>query len=286
MRVDLAAVGIPLDGLTQLGEWQTGTAHLLQHHQRSNEAAVCAIVVGKVVVTAVLAGEHRPGFGHDSLHEAVAVLGAHARAATLGDNFPNRTRRDEVVENRGTWMTTQEHLGQDRRGGAARHRATQFVHQEHPVGITVERQTDIEATRNHTRLQIPLIGGLDRIGGVIRERAVELAVHDLQIDHVETVEHRRNHEAAHAIGRVGYHLQRAQRGHIDERQHVVGKIGEHVPFRDLARITHDGGVHGGTSQFAHIGKTALDTDRSRTGGAHLDAVVLRRIVRRREHGTG
>ena len=63
----------------------------------------------------------------------------------------------------------------------------------------------------HPGPQVALVGRLQRVGGVVGERAVELAVHHLELDRRQALEHRRHDEAAHAVGGVGDDPQRAQR---------------------------------------------------------------------------
>ena len=49
------------------------------------------------------------------------------------------------------------------------------VDEEHAVGVAVERETDVGAEVEHRALEVLQVLELDRIGGVVRERAVELA---------------------------------------------------------------------------------------------------------------
>ena len=63
----------------------------------------------------------------------------------------------------------------------------------------------------HAGLQVALVGGLQRVGGVVRERAVELAVHDLELERRQALEDRGHDQAAHAVGGVGDDAQRPQR---------------------------------------------------------------------------
>ena len=120
---------------------------------------------------------------------------------------------------------------------------------------------------------------------MIGKRAVQLAVHDLELNHVEPLEHRWHHQPAHPICRISYDLERTQTRYIDERQHMVGKFGEQIAFGHLARVTNNVGAECRTRKFAHLGQTAVDANRLGACFAHFDAVVLRRVVRSREHGT-
>ena len=57
-----------------------------------------------------------------------------------------------------------------------------LVDQEHPVGVAVEGQPDVGADLEHPGLQVGLVLRLDRVGRVVGEGAVELAVDDLEIE--------------------------------------------------------------------------------------------------------
>ena len=124
---------------------------------------------------------------------------------------------------------------------------------------------------------------------MVRERAVELAVHHLEFDHRETLEHRRNDEATHAVGRVGDDPHRDQGVDVDERQHVLDEVGQDVTAAasagPLRRPWADAVEHGGRRR-PHLGQTAVDADRLRAGQTELHTVVLGRVVGGREHRTG
>ena len=141
----------------------------------------------------VLAGKHRTGVSHDAFHIAMAVLGAHTRAAIFGNHLAHRTRGDEVVQNCRTGFATQKHFRQNCRRRAARHGATKLVNQKHTVSIAVKCQTHVKTASQHAGLQIALIGRLNGVGWMIGKRAVQLAIHDLEINHVEPLEHRWHH---------------------------------------------------------------------------------------------
>ena len=76
-----------------------------------------------------------------------------------------------------------------------------------------------EATARHARLEIELVGGLDRIGRMVRERAVELAVDHAQLEG-QPREHRRHHEPAHAVRGIADHPDRRQHVEVHERVHM------------------------------------------------------------------
>ena len=73
---------------------------------------------------------------------------------------------------------------------------------------------------------------------MVRERAVELGEHDLELERVESLERGGHHEPAHAVGDVGDDAKRTERRRVDERHHVVDELFEQVAL--APRSTDDG----------------------------------------------
>lgn len=172
----------------------------------------------------------------------------------------------------------QHRRGEQRRGGAAAETAAGLVDHEHAIRIAIEREADVEATGHHPRLQVALVGRLQGVGRVVGERSVELAVHHLERDLRQALEHRWHDQATHAVGSVGHHAQRPQGGDVDERDHVVGERLEQV----AAGLRAGGG--GGQRAMAlehiachalHLVEPGVDTHRASPAETELDAVVAR-----------
>ena len=104
----------------------------------------------------------------------------------------------------------EDRLGDDRGRGRARDRLGLVVDEEHAVGVAVEREADVGAGVEHRLLEVLEVLGLDRVGRVVRERAVELARRGRSSVERQALEHRRDDEAAHAVGGVGHDPQRPQ----------------------------------------------------------------------------
>ena len=102
-----------------------------------------------------------------------------------------------------------------------------LVDEEHPVGVTVEGEPDVGAVLEHRRLQVDQVLGLDGVGRMVGEGAVELAEEDRDLEgqRSNTSGH---HQPAHAVGGVGHHPERAQRADVDERADVVRVLLEQV----------------------------------------------------------
>jgi hypothetical protein len=205
-RVDLARRGVALERLAELGERDAGLGQLLEHDQGGDEPGVGPVVVAEVVVAGVLAAEHGVGLGHDLLDVGVAHPGADgvppSSRTTSGTAF-EQIRLCRMVEpgflasmplaTRAVVREPGQELGL-------------LVDEEHPVGVAVEGQADIGADLEHPGLEVALVLGLDRVGRMVREGAVELAVHDLDVEG-QALEDLGGHVTAHAVGRVGHDLQ-------------------------------------------------------------------------------
>ena len=76
--------------------------------------------------------------------------------------------------------------------------------------------------------------GIDRIGRVVRERAVEVGEQMVQ-GHRQPLHDGGHDEPAHAVGRVGDDGERTHGADVDERQHVLDVRLEQVAALDRAR---------------------------------------------------
>ncbi len=68
-----------------------------------------------------------------------------------------------------TRVSAQHCGGEQRCRRTSRETATQLIDDEDTVSITIERQSDIEATRHHARLQVTLVRWLNWVGRMIRK---------------------------------------------------------------------------------------------------------------------
>ena len=106
----------------------------------------------------------------------------------------------------------------DRGGGDG---LTLLIDDEAAVGIAIEGEAEIGSVLDDGLLQVDDVGGVERVGFVIREGAVELEVerHDVERQCREPgsrAENGGDRESAHPIPRVDDHLERADAGQIDE----------------------------------------------------------------------
>ena len=109
-----------------------------------------------------------------------------------------------------------------------RHRLALVVDEEAPVGVAVEGQPDVGAGLEDPRLQGHQVLGLDGVGRMVGEGAVQLAEEDLEMER-QAGEHRGHHQAAHAVGGVGDDLAggAARRASTKDRT-LVGVVVQHV----------------------------------------------------------
>ena len=104
-------------------------------------------------------------------------------------------------------------------------------------------------------------------------------------------EHGRRREAAHAVAGVDDDLERPDARQVDQRAQERRVLGEHVAVLDRAALGvvdlgHRTGGEVVAREVAHRRQAGVLADGPGARAAQLDAVVLRRVVARGEHGAG
>src|SRR5687768_7137947 len=89
----------------------------------------------------------------------------------------------------------------ERGGEAAGDRLRVLVEEEATIGVAVERDADVGVLTPDGLLQIAQVLRLDRVGRMVRERAVELEVEGDEL-HRELVEDRGNDLPTHPVRRI------------------------------------------------------------------------------------
>ena len=229
----------------------------------------------------VLAAEDGAGLGHHLLDEGMADPGADGRPAHLAHDLRHDLRADEVVHDRLARVPFEDPFRQDGGGDRSGERLGLVVDEEDAVGVAVERQPDVGVGVEHRPLEVLEVLGLDRVGGMVRERPVELRKEDRQVER-QVGEHGGDDGAAHPVGGVGDHAQRAQRVDVDERVDVLDVLGKQVTLLDPAPL---GGAfeEPARDRSPNLGQTRVLADGRGARPAQLDAVVLRGVVAGREH---
>jgi hypothetical protein len=139
--------------------------------------------------------------------------------------------------------------------------------------------------------------GQQRVRIVVRELAVGLPVGRDQLEPVETLEDRAYHRPGHPVAAVEHHLQRPDRGRVDERERALGELAVDVdrlhaprrafrlpePFRDQRPDVADARVARERQRaLAHQLRPGVRL-RVVRGGAHQPAVELARADEEVEH---
>jgi hypothetical protein len=130
----------------------------------------------------MLSTEDGIGVSHHLLDVRVTHPRANSYAPMLGDDFWYHVRADQVVEHRGSGVLVEHRCGNQGGGERPRDRPGLLIHKEHTVGVPVECQAHVRPGVQHGSLQIDQIVRLDRVGRVVRERAIELGVKQVDVE--------------------------------------------------------------------------------------------------------
>ncbi len=163
----------------------------------------------------MLASEDGSGVGHDLLDEGVPDSCPDRGAAVGPHRLWHRSGRDQVVNDRCAGIAGEKPPGNQCCGGTARYRPAEFVDEEGPVGITVESNAQVEIPPFDEGDQIDKVLGVDRVGRVVRERAIRLQVEAGQIGR-EPVEDLLDHDTRHAVAAVHSHSESGDLRRVDD----------------------------------------------------------------------
>ncbi len=180
----------------------------------------------------------------------------------------------------------------DQRGHRGRaDRLAALVDHEDPVGVAVEGQPDVGTVLDDGGLQVHQVGRVQRVGLVVGEGAVELEVHRHDVQR-QTGQHDRDGVPAHPVAGVDDDLQRP-----DPRTGPPGRAGSRstrrarpgadtLPTSVGSRSNTAAPSSSCSAQLRICGQSGVLPDRRGPRAAHLDAVVLRRVVAGGEHRPG
>ena len=124
------------------------------------------------------------------------------------------------MENRGAGITAQHGVGHHGRRDRTTDGLGLLVNQKDAVGVTVKGETNVGPNFQNTSLEVHEVLGLNGVGRVVREGAVQFGVHDLEVKG-QTGEDLGGHEATHAVSRVGHDLERTQLGGVNKGVDVL-----------------------------------------------------------------
>jgi hypothetical protein len=128
-----------------------------------------------------------------------------------------------------------QHGGRDDRGGRrSGERLALVIHEEAPVGVTVEGQADMGSGLQNPAPQGEQVLRLDGVGRVVREGPVQFPVHDVEMEG-QAGEDRGHDQAAHSVSGVSHHSERAESVQVDERAHLGRVVAQHVSPADATQ---------------------------------------------------
>ena len=145
-----------------------------------------------------------------------------------------------------------------------------------PVAVPIEGQADVRMTGLHLADQVAQVLGMGRIGVMVREMPVHLAVQLGEIRDAQRPQQRRCHRTRHAIASIHHHLQGAGQLHLASNAGDV--VGHHVQRAHRAR--RGGKQRRITCRISQRGRDVADVLAVQRGAAqhHLQAVVFGRVV--------
>ena len=145
-----------------------------------------------------------------------------------------------------------------------------------PVAVPIESQADVRMTGLHLTDQVAQVLGVRRIGVMVREMPVHLAVQLGEIRDAQRPQQRRCHRARHAIAGIHHHIQGAGQLHLASNAGDV--VRHHVPRAHRAR--RGGKQRRITCRIGQRGRNVADVLAVQRGAAqhHFQAVVLGRVV--------
>ena len=223
---------------------------------------------------------------HDCIFLAHLVLdkrvpdAGHARlAAVVADGFADGPAAAEVVEDGGAAAAGFAEDVHGDQGGEEVHRddLALVVDEAAAVGIAVERRAEVGSDLDDFLADGVERAGLERVGEVVREGAVERVVHrdDLEevLDAGEFIE-------SHGVRVVDHDFELAVHLRVGTQEFRV--FGSDVVLRDRALFLRGGEIVR-LDEHLDVRDAGVAADRDRLRLAELEAVPFARIVRRRDH---
>ncbi len=191
-------------------------------------------------------------------------------------------RADEVVNNRAPRPSSEKPVGNNRCSCRTRERRSLLIDEERSICIPIECDPEIRSSLTNESHEINEVLRSQRISGMVRERAVRLQV---QADkfRIDAIEDLREHSTGHAVPSIGCY------GHVgnsvcpSDLDDVLDIPSGHALFSHLT--TNLESLNSLLSHAPNILKACLGTDRGSLGLTELQPVVLRWVVRCRDHNT-
>src|SRR5215210_3829094 len=231
----------------------------------------------------MLPAEGRVVLSHLRLDNGVACPGPYGLPTLALDELGEGLRADRAVQYGRARLLLEHVLRYEGGRQVARDGRALLIDNEAPVGVTVEGYPEISALCDNALLELCDVLGLDRVGWMVGEGAVELEVHRYVLER-EVLEDGWDHLACHAVSRVDHDLQRPQVLRLYKAQAMfrivhgdVGLLHRTRMFRRFGEIARD-------DEVADLAETRVSREGDGFLPAELEAVVIFGVVRGCYHG--
>jgi len=240
------------------------------------------VVVAEVVVPGDLAAEEDRLAAHALLEEGVPDA-VHERHSPVGaDHVGHGSTGTQVIEDRRAGIPGEQCLGEQRGDEVAGNELTCLVDEEAAVGVAVPGDAEVSPLGDHALADLAAVLLEQRVGLVVGERPVDLEVHQHRLER-RPGEDQGCEPAGDAVRRVHHDLEREERVGVDEAVQVPHVRGVQV-LRRARHALGDGRQLAQGERAPHeLGHTLLAGEGQGSLADELHAVVLRRIVRGRDH---
>ena len=211
----------------------------------------------------------------------MADAGTHWFPTVLRDHFGDGVGGDQVVDDGRAGLLAQVALGDECADRGRSDRVALFVDHEAPIGVAVEGQSDVGLLINHEFLEVHKVLRLQGVGHVVRECSVELEIQRSNIQRKAT-QNGGDGVPTHSVAGIHRDNEGTRGSQVDEAIEELRVAGQHIFVRGLATVTviSRNALH---EVIFDLSQTGLLPHRPSSRAAHLDAVVLGRVVRGGEH---
>src|SRR5919107_3157668 len=220
---------------------------------------------------------------HLRLDDGMACLGPYGLPALALDEFGEGFRADRTVEYGRPRLLLQHVLRYEGGGQVARDGRALLVDNEAPVGVAVERYSEVGTLCEDALLEFPDVLGFDRVRWMVGEGAVELEVHRYVLER-EVLEDGWDHFACHAVSRVDHDLQWPQVLRLYKAQAMFRIVYGDVGLLHRTRVFYGVGEIPGDDKVADLAEARVSREGNGFLPAELEAVVIFGVVRGCYHG--
>ena len=227
-----------------------------------------------------LTAENGVRLAHAAFEERVPDAVHQRRATVLRYYVLDREARAEIVDDRGSGVLEKKGLRQKRRDEIAADEGTGAVDEKAAVRVAVPGDADIRLFGDDPLHDVAAVLFDERIGFVIRKAPVDLKAQSRGLAR-QAIEQGGRDQPSHPASGVEHHVERADDRRVDERRHMPEVGVERVLGRDAPADGRRSWHTVVRDHLAYVRDALVSAEGNRFLTHHLDAVVLLRIVRRR-----